>query len=160
VSYTKVQRKHLFRITKKRQSLLEFLITILNVSIEGRAPDSCHRKLIETNKAFEEDREKRLKEFDDEHEALCLIQDVFMTIVWHEDDSLIDWHSNKKRGWKNEWEIPIEYFNWAIESEIKHMKRLRKVTPKNLTTRHKEVIHLLQKLKEVRNETEQNITPS
>lgn len=110
-----MEKKALFRMTKKRELLLSGIITTINIkweSVTGLA-----RLLIEEI-PDEEKREKRKEENRKEEEKWSMVLDVLGVVMNHNDDFFRELHMKEKRNWKSEWDVPDEAFNKAIDHAI------------------------------------------
>ena len=141
--------KPLFRMTTKRRIVLDGIITTLNIRLESIDQDGYGRMLAESYP--EEKRTARIKELDEELENLYLIHDVLETVACHKDE----WNRIRfikvDRGWEDEWDIPKEVFNEALNGMIGILKRFQKSAPEKNKDNYEKKIAFLQSLKDFRN---------
>lgn len=151
--------KKLFRMTIKRKILLERIVTSINIRYSAFEEDSFTRLMIENNsKLSEEERAEKLKKADEELKHYGLLHDVMETYTSRHWDFLLDNNMKEKRGWKNEYDVPLDVYNKAIDDIIALLtwyqeNRITKKTGKS-EREYKENVKMLTLIKQYRNEQE------
>lgn len=151
--------KKLFRMTIKRKILLERIVTSINIRYSAFEEDSFTRLMIENNsKLSEEERAEKLKKADEELKHYGLLHDVMETYTSRHWDFLLDNNMKEKRGWKNEYDVPLDVYNKAIDDIIALLtwyqeNRITKKTGKS-EREYKENVKMLTHIKQYRNEQE------
>lgn len=155
----KITGKKLFRMTSKRRILLERIVTSINARCSSFEEDGLARSMIEHSTNLSEDeREKKLKEIDQKLKHYALLHDVLEVYTSRHWSFLLDIHMKEARGWKSEYDIPLEVFNMAIEDIITLLKWyqensvLRKA--KENQREYDENVKMLLLIKQYRNEQE------
>ncbi|PLS19117.1 hypothetical protein CVD28_01535 [Bacillus sp. M6-12] len=123
MSVTKTGKKKLFRMTVKRKIMLSGIITTLNIKLDSVDEDGLGRLLVlDNDKMTEEVRKEKLMELDSQLQELSLIHDVLEVVCVHEDDVFLRIHMKEDRGWRNEWDVPLEVFNESIDKMIEILR--------------------------------------
>lgn len=138
------KRPKLFRMTKKRVMALGDFIGHLRSHADQK--DGFTRELLEqADKISPEKKAIRIKELNEEVAKFREAYDVLMTITNHHQSYLLEiWHT-EKRGWENEWDIPLEVFERAIHTAVEFLE-----WNKTISRRHSsyfdEIIEVLQEM--------------
>lgn len=116
-------KRKLFRMTQKRRIMLSSIITTLNINLDSVDEDGLNRILVLNNDNLtKEKRKEELMELDKELKELSLIHDVLEVVCLHEDDVFLQFHMKEDRGWRNEWDVPLDIFNESIDKMIEILK--------------------------------------
>jgi hypothetical protein len=133
MSVTKTGKKKLFRMTVKRKIILSDIISTLDIRLRSVDEDGFGRLLVLHNDQMtEEVRKEKLMELDKQLQELSLIHDVLEVVCIHEDDVFLKFHMREDRGWRNEWDVPLEVFNDSIDKMIEILKWFQ----------HSKVVHM------------------
>lgn len=118
-----VRKRKLFRMTQKRKILLSSIITTLNIKLNSVDEDGLHRIMVLNNDNLtKEQRNEKLMVLDKELKELSLIHDVLEVVCLHEDDVFLKFHMKEDRGWRNEWDVPLDIFNESIDKMIEILR--------------------------------------
>lgn len=106
-------KRKIFRMTKKRQIIMERILTTFRMEIEFK--EGYSRELIPyMTHLTEKEREEKLNKNIEETNRTKLYYDVLETVSSHEHDFNLKTYRYIDRDWKNEWDIPVDIFNEAI----------------------------------------------
>lgn len=149
---TKTGRKALFRMTTARSILLSGVITTLNSKIDNIDEDGFARRLIlNSGELSKEERANELMELDKQLETYYLYHDVLEIVNIHSKEYLRQFFLKRERTWQNEWEIPLETFNEAIEGTIDVMRWYQVRGRPEFNDKYEKKIAFLEELKDFRN---------
>lgn len=152
-------KKKLFRMTTKRRVLLGSIVTSINIRLSSFEEDGLTRLLIqESNMLNEEERAKKLKDVDEKYTHYALLHDVIETYTSRHWEFLLDMNMKEKRGWKNEYDIPLDVYNQAIDDIINLLTWYQENSVVKKTKKHQkdynEKVGILLSIKQYRNEQE------
>lgn len=153
-------KKKLFKMTVKRKIILSDIIVAVNIKLGSVDEKGLRRLLVlENDKMTEERRKEKLMKIDNEFQELSLIHDVLTVVAVHEDDFLLKLHMKEGRGWRNEWDVPLDVFNESIDKMIEILRwfqrfKIEHMDVEQLDKYNKEVEFLVE-LKAFRNQGEQ-----
>ena len=138
------QKRKLFRMTTKRSIILSRAETLMKSYVESK--ESFDTNLIElAPNLSEEERVERRNAVKAEIDRYKEAHDVITVVTSHHMDYMLDTWFLAQRGWKNEWDVPLEVFERGIHSAITLLEHYKSRT-NNSKSRYDEPIHLLLEL--------------
>ena len=136
---------------------LNDIIQTLVIKIETVNEDSLRRSMIQFNERMtEEEKASKLKELDTQWKLFNLYHDVLETVASHTSEINRTYFVKEKRTWENEWDIPLDVFNTAIDESVATLISYDERRQKK-DAFHSDKIELLNKLKAFRNKKESQI---
>ena len=152
-------KKKLFRMTTKRKIVLGDIISSINIRLSSYEEDGLSRLfIIHNDKLSEEERAMKLEEADRQLKHYSLLHDVLEVYTARHWDFLLELHMKEKRDWKNEYDIPLDVYNQAIDDIISLLTWFHESSVMKKTKEHKkdynEKVDILLLIKQYRNEQE------
>lgn len=143
----KQEKQKLFRITIKRDILLGRASSSVESTLKSR--EDSMRYLPYRPNLTSEERFRIKTELLTEIDRLQEARDILTVIRCHTQPHFVESWSIKERGWRNEWDVPMENFERAIHTIIELMEAYKSRT-NNPASRYDEPIQLLLELLDFR----------
>jgi hypothetical protein len=135
--------KKLFRMTKKREILFSQTKTMIDSYIEGK--EFGLDILEHSTKRSVDEKEAKRQEYQADISRCQEAKDMLSIVRLHQQSYLLEFWLYEDRGWKTEWDIPLDVFERAIETIVEILENYKKKT-RNPASRYDEPIQLLREL--------------